>query len=88
MPGSDGKLYSTDAVNLETLFRIIQSVPAKKADPFKRWLAKVGYERIEEIQNPEIGVKRAILQWQLDGRDDDWIDARIRSIGYAEGINR
>lgn len=80
MPGADGKLYPTDAVNVETLFRIIQSVPSKKAEPFKRWLARVGYERIQEIQNPEIGVKRAILQWQVEGRTDDWIDARIRSI--------
>jgi DNA-damage-inducible protein D len=80
MPASDGKEYMTDAVNVETLFRIVQSIPSKKAEPFKRWLAKVGYERIEEIQNPEIAVKRAILQWQLEGREDDWIDARIRSI--------
>jgi DNA-damage-inducible protein D len=80
MPSADGKKYATDAVNVETLFRIVQSIPSKKAEPFKRWLAKVGYERIEEIQNPEIGVKRAILQWQIEGRTDDWIDARIRSI--------
>lgn len=80
MKSSDGKLYATDAVNVETLFRIIQSIPSKKAEPFKRWLAKVGYERIQEIQNPEIGVKRAILQWQIEGRSGDWIDARIRSI--------
>jgi len=80
MKSSDGKYYLTDAVNVETLFRIVQSIPSKKAEPFKRWLAKVGYERIQEIQNPEIGVKRAILQWQIEGRTEDWIDARIRSI--------
>ena len=80
MPGADGKKYITDAVNVESLLRIIQSIPSKKAEPFKKWLAKVGYERIQEAQNPEIGVKRAILQWQVDGRSDDWIDARIRSI--------
>lgn len=80
MPSSDGKKYLTDAVNVETLFRIVQSIPSVKAEPFKKWLAKVGYERIQEIQNPEIGVKRAILQWQIDGRTEDWIDARIRSI--------
>ena len=80
MVSADGKKYATDAVNVETLFRIIQSIPSKKAEPFKKWLAKVGYERIQEIQNPEIGVKRAILQWQVDGRSNDWIDARIRSI--------
>lgn len=80
LTSTDGKKYSTDVVNVETLFRIIQSIPSKKAEPFKKWLAKVGYERIQEIQNPEIGVKRAILQWQVDGRSSDWIDARIRSI--------
>ncbi|WP_019865684.1 BRO-N domain-containing protein [Methylovulum miyakonense] len=80
MPSQDGKMRLTDAVNVETLFRIVQSIPSAKAEPFKRWLSKVGYERIQEIQNPEIGVKRAILQWQVQGRSDDWIDARIRSI--------
>lgn len=80
MKAADGKNYATDAVNVETLFRIIQSIPSSKAEPFKKWLAKVGYERIQEIQNPEIGVKRAILQWQVQGRSEDWIDARIRSI--------
>ena len=80
MPSADGKMRETEAVNVETLFRIVQSIPSAKAEPFKKWLAKVGYERIQEIQNPEIGVKRAILQWQVQGRTDDWIDARIRSI--------
>jgi DNA-damage-inducible protein D len=80
MPSSDGKMYQRDAVNVETLFRIIQSVPSPTAEPFKRWLAKVGYERIEEFQNPEIGVKRAIVNWQLQGRSDDWIEARLRAI--------
>lgn len=80
MKAADGKNYATDAVNVETLFRIIQSIPSAKAEPFKKWLAKVGYERIQEIQNPEIGVKRAILNWQVQGRSEDWIDARIRSI--------
>lgn len=80
MKASDGKYYSTEVVNVEALFRIVQSIPSKKAEPFKKWLAKVGYERILEIQNPEIGVKRAILQWQIEGRTEDWIDARIRSI--------
>ena len=52
MPSSDGKEYATDAVNTETLFRVIQSIPSARAEPFKRWLARVGYERIQEIQNP------------------------------------
>ncbi|MEM9097345.1 MAG: BRO family protein [Pseudomonadota bacterium] len=80
MPAADGKSRLTDAVNTEALLRIIQSIPSPRAEPFKRWLAKVGYERIQEVQNPEILIKRAILQYQLQGRSDDWIEKRIRSI--------
>ena len=80
LPGSDGKRYKTDACNAEVLFRIIQSIPSPKAEPFKRWLAKVAYERIEEIQNPEVAIKRAIMSYQAMGRDMDWIEQRVRSI--------
>ena len=80
MPGSDGKKYRTDAATTETLLRIIQSIPSPRAEPFKRWLAKVGYERIQETQDPEIAIKRAILTYQIQGRSDDWIETRIRSI--------
>ena len=80
MPGVDGKQRPTDAADTETVFRIIQSIPSKKAEPFKRWLAKVGYDRLIEYQNPEIAIKRAILDYQIKGYDDDWINARVRSI--------
>jgi hypothetical protein len=80
MPANDGKSRETDAVNVETLFRIIQSVPSPKAEPFKKWLSKVGYERIQEFQDPEIAVKRAVFHWQVQGRTKDWIEARLRSI--------
>ena len=80
MPASDGKEYETDAATTETLLRIIQSIPSPKAEPFKRWLAKVGYERIQETQDPEIAIKRAILSYQIQGRSDDWIEKRIRSV--------
>jgi DNA-damage-inducible protein D len=80
MESSDGKHYLTDAVNVETLLRVVQSIPHKKAEPFKRWLAQVGYERIQETHDPEIAVKRAILSWQAQGRTSDWIEARLRSI--------
>ena len=80
MPGPGGKQYATDAADTETVFRIIQSIPSKKAEPFKRWLAKVGYDRLLEYQNPEIAIKRAILDYQTKGYDDDWINARVRSI--------
>jgi DNA-damage-inducible protein D len=80
MPSSDGKNYETEAADTETLFRIIQSVPSPRAEPLKRWLARVGYERIQEIQNPEVAIKRAILTYQLRGYSDEWIDKRIRTI--------
>jgi len=80
LPSPDGKSHPSDVANIETLLRIIQSVPSPRAEPFKRWLARVGYERILEIQNPEIAIKRAILTYQLQGRSDDWIEKRIRSI--------
>jgi prophage antirepressor-like protein len=80
MPGSDGKMYETDAINPETVFRVVQSIPSTRAEPFKRWLARVAYERIQEIQDPEIAIKRAIMQYQVQGRSLDWIEKRIRSI--------
>jgi len=80
MQAADGKSYLTDSVTVETAFRIIQSIQSPKAEPFKRWLAKVGYERIQEIQDPEIAVKRAIFTWQAQGRTSDWIEARLRCI--------
>lgn len=80
MPSADGKRRNTDAVNTETLFRIVQSIPSKKAEPFKKWLAKTGYERIQEIQNPEIAIKRAILTYKAKGYPDEWINARLQTI--------
>lgn len=80
MPGADGKQYRTDVATTETLLRIIQSISSPKAEPFKRWLARVGYERIQEAQDPEILIKRAIVHYQVQGRTDDWIEKRIRSI--------
>lgn len=76
----DGKLRETDTANTETLFRIIQSIPSPKAEPCKQWLAKVGYERIQEHQNPSIAIKRAIVDYHLQGRTLDWIEARLRTL--------
>ncbi len=76
MPSADGKTYATDAVNVETLFRIVQSIPSPKAENFKRWLAKVGYERIQVIQDPEISVKRAMLNWKIKGVCVSWLFSR------------
>jgi len=78
LPSADGKKYETDCANTESMFRIIQSLPSKKAEPFKRWLAKVGYERIQEIENPELAQDRVKEYYELKGYPEDWIDKRLR----------
>ncbi|HUN00055.1 MAG TPA: Bro-N domain-containing protein [Halothiobacillus sp.] len=76
----DGKQRETDCANTETLFRIIQSIPSPRAEPFKRWLAQVGYERVQEIENPELASARARALYQAKGYPKDWIEKRLRSI--------
>ena len=73
MLAQDGKMRETDMANTETLFRLIQSVPSKKAEPIKLWLAKVGYERIEEMNDPGKALDRSREYWQKMGRDPKWI---------------
>ena len=73
----DGKMRETDVADVETLLRLIQSVPSKKAEPIKLWLARVGYERIEEINNPEIALNRSRDYWQRMGRSQKWIQQRM-----------
>lgn len=80
MTAPDGKMRATDAANTETMFRIIQSIPSPNAEPFKRWLARVGYERIQEIENPELAAERARQYYQELGYSDDWIAKRLQSI--------
>ena len=70
----------------EGIFRLIQSIPSPKAEPFKRWLAKVGYERIQEIENPELATKRTRLLYKLKGYSDDWIEKRMRGIAVREEL--
>ena len=72
--------------NTEGLFRIIQSIPSLKAEPFKRWLAKVGYERIQEIEDPELATKRTRALYQAKGYSDDWIEKRMRSIAIRDEL--
>lgn len=74
---ADGKFYKTDVADVETLFRLIQSVPSKKAEPIKLWLAKVGYERVEEINDPEKALNRSRDYWQQMGRSQKWIQQRM-----------
>lgn len=82
----DGKMRETDCVNTEDAFRIIQSIPSPKAEPFKRWLAKVGYERVQEIENPELATKRTRILYKLKGYSDDWIEKRMRGIVIREEL--
>ena len=82
----DGKMRETDCANTETMFRIIQSVPSPKAEPFKRWLAKVGYERIQEIEDPELATKRTRMLYKLKGYSDSWIEKRMRGIAIREEL--
>jgi len=82
----DGKLRRTDCANTEGIFRIIQSIPSPKAEPFKRWLAKVGYERVQEIEDPELSTKRTRLIYKLKGYPEDWIEKRMRGIAIREEL--
>lgn len=77
LQAADGKKYLTDVANVETLLRLIQSIPSPKAEPFKLWLAKVGYERIQEIADPERSVNRARDNWKKHGRSEQWIQQRM-----------
>ncbi len=80
LPAPDGKQRETDCANTEGLFRIIQSIPSPKAEPFKRWLAKVGYERVQEIEDPELATKRTKALYRSKGYSDNWIEKRMRGI--------
>ncbi len=82
----DGKKYLTDCANTKSIFRIIQSIPSKKAEPFKRWLAKVGYERVQEIENPELAQDRAKNYYEKKGYPKSWIDKRIRGIAIRQDL--
>ena len=86
LKSQDGKEYETDCANTESIFRIIQSIPSKKAEPFKRWLAKVGYQRIQEIENPELAQERMKKLYELKGYSKDWIDKRIRGIAIRQNL--
>jgi prophage antirepressor-like protein len=82
----DGKMRETDCANAETIFRIIQSIPSPKAEPFKRWLAKVGYERVQEIEDPELATKRTRALYKEKGYSDDWIEKRMRGIAIHDEL--
>jgi hypothetical protein len=80
IPAPDGKMRQTDCANTEGIFRIIQSIPSPKAEPFKRWLAKVGYDRVKEIENPELATQRTKAIYRAKGYSEAWIEKRMRGI--------
>ncbi|MCK5211728.1 Bro-N domain-containing protein [Candidatus Parcubacteria bacterium] len=82
----DGKMRETDCANTETIFRIIQAIPSPKAEPFKRWLARVGYERIKEIEDPELATKRTRAIYKAKGYSNAWVEKRMRGIEIRETL--
>ena len=86
LTGADGKTYKSDGVNTEAAFRIIQSIPSPKAEPFKRWLAEVGYQRVQEIENPELAQQRMKELYKEKGYPDDWIEKRVRGIAVRDEL--
>ncbi|MCL2412608.1 MAG: hypothetical protein FWC98_00535 [Bacteroidales bacterium] len=86
MPSSDGKFYKTDVADIEQLFRLIQSIPSPKAEPFKVWLAELGKERIDETIDPELSIERAIQNYRQLGYSESWINQRIKSIEVRKAL--
>ncbi len=86
MTAADGKTRKVQAAHAESLLRLIQSVPSTKAEPFKRWLARVGYERVQEIENPELAQQRMKALYEQKGYPKDWIDKRLRGIAIRQNL--
>lgn len=86
LQATDGKFYLTDTADTETMFRIIQSIPSPKAEPFKLWLARVGYERVEETEDPEKAIQRALATYLKKGYSKNWVDLRLKSIEIRKDL--
>ena len=86
MQAADSKFYLTDAADTEVMLRLIQSIPSPNAEPFKLWLARVGYERIEETHDPELAINRALNTYRKKGYSDDWINQRLKSIEIRKAL--
>ncbi|MBQ7731709.1 MAG: Bro-N domain-containing protein [Lentisphaeria bacterium] len=86
LPAPDGKMRTTDCANVKGMFRIIQSIPSPKAEPFKQWLAQVGYDRVLEIENPELAQERMKELYEQKGYPKDWIDKRLRGIAIRQNL--
>jgi DNA-damage-inducible protein D len=86
LPSPDGKYYETDCANAKALFRIVQSIPSRKAEPFKMWLAQVGYDRVQEIQDPELAQKRMKELYRQKGYSNEWIEKRVRGMAVRDEL--
>lgn len=86
MPATDGKMYKTDCMTTEQLFRLIQSIPSPKAEPFKLWMAQVAKDRLDEMQDPEQGIQRALLEYRALGYSENWINQRLKSIEIRKDL--
>lgn len=86
LPASDGKSYKTDCLNTQGIFRLIQSIPSPKAEPFKLWMAQVAKERLDEMQDPEQGIQRALAEYKALGYSDNWINQRLKSIEIRKDL--
>ena len=86
LPASDGKLYKTDVATTQQLFRLIQSIPSPKAEPFKLWIAQVAKERLDEMQDPELTIDRAMMEYKALGYSDNWINQRLKSIEIRKDL--
>ena len=86
LPAADGKMYKTDCMTTEQLFRLIQSIPSPKAEPFKMWMAQVAKERLDEMQDPEQGIHRALAEYKALGYSDNWINQRLKSIEIRKDL--
>ena len=86
LESADGKMYLTDCANTKSILRIIQSIPSPKAEPFKQWLAQVGYDRVQEIENPELAQQRMKELYEQKGYPKDWIDKRLRGLAIRQNL--
>ncbi len=86
MPASDGKNYKTDVLNTQQLFRLIQSIPSPKAEPFKLWIAQVAKERLDQMQDPELSIEQAMMDYKRLGYSDNWINQRLKSIEIRKDL--
>lgn len=86
LPSTDGKSYKTDVATIDQLFRLIQSIPSPKAEPFKLWMAQVAKERLDEMQDPELTIDRAMMEYKALGYSDNWINQRLKSIEIRKDL--